>query len=891
MAVFNTNAFLKVTGQTGGNLGQAVGAAFGFPSCLTQFTSELLGLLPSGILTGMQAANLAGKQAANAATKKILAKLQFQAGIFEFDTDTGTIVLKSISSGDGILGAQGEFLKDLNATVNAFQAVVGFGTQIYQNYQNIEDQVNSIIGCLEKFQTLKKYGAGASMQLQATTSLLDDDEQLAVAAANLKDAQKFIEDSNKLDANISAVLAARAADPSLEPKFVDTEEVKKLLGDSSFETVSPIDPGLGQEETFRLVFGPPKSVDGQYLLSVDGLYYDAQSGGLDPVMLSIKNTVAPGDAWKLDYDANIGGKGQAVSLANLNAYVDNIFDPDIIDDSKGLTEYYKNDTFLQVLIEEKAKHISDLNKELDEFTTTYGVDSAIVSNFKQSIVSEISAHDGKVNKRKKQIEVAIKAPQIYGAGPIFFSDSTIPINDFSYLQDLNLGVDLEKQKSLVFEQGSVQGVVLPITPKFVKSPTQVESLKANHLIVPKVGTGDIVYSASGATDGTIHSLTDEIETEDLFAVYNFLNSKVALPSSLDYESTNAAVPNTYNNAQILAANPSKVYASGLGIPYFGGIVENNKSDTAAASAMGSFARLPDSSEFRNLTYNPSGFTIDFWTHVPNIMDGEEGWLSSTASSLTKCVLACENVGAKSGIEQLDAYGDLADLDYLSNNKGDSFVRGMVMGFTRDRRITQDGVGYSNNNEDNNPASSLSFFIAPTISRDASSASWINKDACLNVPDFFKMRVNLAGTPIGSVSSSFVHLAISVSPQDDEISMYCDGTLLTTSSVTEVFGNTTPSLPSFKKENSFEYSSTTVDGPDTVKQGPSLNPFFTPWIVGGGYTDGNYYQGNFMGGDRGGITSGLRGYLGSLKFYSRPLDNTEVLNNYTAQKGFFKNILI
>jgi len=45
----------------------------------------------------------------------------------------------------------------------------------------------------------------------------------------------------------------------------------------------------------------------------------------------------------------------------------------------------------------------------------------------------------------------------------------------------------------------------------------------------------------------------------------------------------------------------------------------------------------------------------------------------------------------------------------------------------------------------------------------------------------------------------------------------------------------------------------------------------------------------MGGDRGGIVSGLRGHIGSLKFYSRPLDTGEVKKNYDAQKGFFKNI--
>jgi len=124
-------------------------------------------------------------------------------------------------------------------------------------------------------------------------------------------------------------------------------------------------------------------------------------------------------------------------------------------------------------------------------------------------------------------------------------------------------------------------------------------------------------------------------------------------------------------------------------------------------------------------------------------------------------------------------------------------------------------------------------------------------------------------------------------------MYADGVLAATSSVSDVFGvhpGTTPSLPTFKKNNSFEYSSTTVDGPLSLRSGPKLNTFYTPWIVGGGYTDGMFKHGNFMGGDRGGIVSGLRGHVGSLKFYSKALDTGEILQNYKAQKGFFKSII-
>jgi hypothetical protein len=155
-----------------------------------------------------------------------------------------------------------------------------------------------------------------------------------------------------------------------------------------------------------------------------------------------------------------------------------------------------------------------------------------------------------------------------------------------------------------------------------------------------------------------------------------------------------------------------------------------------------------------------------------------------------------------------------------------------------------------------------------------------------------MKVDLSATSFGNVSSQFVLIDITCDPRTDTIKMFADGNLISTSSISNVFGvpeKVPPGVPTFRKENSFEYSTSSVDGPSTVKQGPKLNRFYTPWIVGGGYTDGMYQYGNFMGGNRGGIVSGLRGHIGSLKFYSRPLDTSEVLTNYKAQQAFFKSI--
>ena len=114
------------------------------------------------------------------------------------------------------------------------------------------------------------------------------------------------------------------------------------------------------------------------------------------------------------------------------------------------------------------------------------------------------------------------------------------------------------------------------------------------------------------------------------------------------------------------------------------------------------------------------------------------------------------------------------------------------------------------------------------------------------------------------------------------------------------------------------------------------PIFTPWILGGGFSDvigpsqnrpgattplgflgyntndqyklhnGGNLSTDLFGGFYGqhipslggqintGSTrkiprSGLDGFLGSFKMYSKPLDSTEVIINFNAQKGFFKNI--
>ena len=903
MASFDLETFLKVQGQTGTGAFQALGMSYGMPSCMLNLAAGALNLLPSSVLSDIQSKISDGKAKANEDTVAVFKKLSGKTGILEFDTETGLLKFGSDTAWMGIDNDDNQTKNNLAGLLGAFQYAASYGAQIYQNYNNIADQINSITDCLDKFNKMQSFQSGNSADEKATLSP-EEAEQLFDSVysgdkARLESAAEFIKKCDSKIFEINDILQARANDPSLEPKLLNSSELDPFLDDTNFERFSPEDPGqdADQDEVFRLTYGPPITTDGQYVLTSDGLYYDSQTGGLDPIFLAISGIVPLGDRWTYDYDPNLGGKGQAVSIKSLNQFTDNMFDPERVDDSKGMQTYYDADHFLSVLKQQRDKHVYDLSSDLTTFIADFGENSSIVKNQRNLIISDIANHNNKINRRKKQIEVAVKAPQVYGEETEpRFPPGEVPINDFSYLADYNLEVDFEKQNNLIFNQADVEGIVLPINAKFAGTTPTPPSITFEQLKVPTVGKGSILYSPSSTDAGTVLSLNDQIVYNDLFAIYNFLETKVELPSSTNFQITNCATENMYNNAQLVATqgNQRNIFVSGLGIPFLEGIVQNKSSDPTAASALGSFVKLPDTAEFRDLTYSSNGFTLECWAHVPDITNGGVGWLSATASSLTKAIIASENVGVKAGASAVDHTGSVRDLDYLRNSRGDDFVRGMVCGFTRDRRITQENTGYSNNNYDNDPVSSLSFFIAPTQSRDATAASWINNDDCQDVTTFHKMKVDLSATGFGNVSSQFVLIDITCDPVNDEIKMFADGSLVATSSVAEVFGTeigVPPSLPNFKKDNSFEYSSTTVDGPDILKQGPLLNTFYTPWIVGGGYTDGMYLNGNFMGGDRGGMTSGLRGHLGSLKFYSRPLDNDEVLKNYKAQQGFFKNIKI
>jgi len=846
-----------------------IGSAFGVPQCMLDLAATAAKFIPAAGLGQLSSKIAEGRALAAARIAQTKKDALAALGIFEEDGENG-YRLKSMYLSEGL----GNSLGELAGALGALTETVSQATEIYSN---VAGEIAAIKACFKQLESFSKY--------QNSSQAVDPEileAKFATAKAQVDFSKKFIDEADKALANIDKVLRDRELNPDLEPVFRDPSL-------SAFGLVLKDSP-TPQVEIYRLVFGPPKSTQGQFVFSVDGLYYDSQTGGLPPVIGFVPNTSAA-DLYKFEYQSNLGGKGEVVSLKSLNKYMDTVFDLSKINESADLLEHYKADHFLNVLEGQRDKQIYDVSSSIQKLKESnpglYPEDSAMVQNLRQSMYSILSQNKSKIDRRKKQIEIAIKAPSLFGS-KTKYNLGGVPINDFSYLTELNINVGFEKQKKLVFGQGEVSGVVLPIRPKYVKSiePKIVPSI--DPLRIPTVGKGSIIFDAdNNGVSGTVLSLTDSVLSTDMIAIYNFLEAEVSYPEFSEYKTLNCNTKNNYNNAQLIAANASSMFTKGLAIPYFNGIVKINSAGTP--SGLGTFGILPPTPEFQNLMYRTTGFSLDFWTYAPNL--GAEPTTHDPVygygtSSYHRLILGCENNGG--ALDTLPI--DQAPVDYSSD-----IVRGVVIGFTRDRQIT----GGLQPSADGNYASAGCFYLAPTRSVNGTDIAFINSNSltnCASDYDVFKFTVPLSSTlstgkSLFSTSGEFMHYCLTVDPAQEDISLFVDGELIKTSKLStlgiSVGGNI--NAPTFSAINSFNYNYSTM-GLIAFADRLGFEEYkFTPWIIGGGFSDGNGFTNNGFMGTNHGRTSGLKGHIGSLKFYSKPLTNSEVVANYKTQKGFFKNI--
>jgi len=412
-----------------------------------------------------------------------------------------------------------------------------------------------------------------------------------------------------------------------------------------------------------------------------------------------------------------------------------------------------------------------LGKNIKELQVSgYSPQSALHINYTEQIKSQNAAFNRKINKRKKQIEVAVKAPDLFGSITVF-PVGEIPINDFSYLSSINLDVELEKQRNLVFDQGEISGIVLPIVPTYVHSDGVADKVVLTPLEISETGIGSNI-EGEGLTSSPMLSLTSNIDTHGLQAIYNFADVNVQLPASQEFKTLNCATLGTYNRAQLVSTSLANLYPKGLGLPYLTGIPKLFKRDSNyefrgetwdswpfEIRGSGNYIKFPDTSSFQNLMYSNAGATVDVWTYIPGLFEDQiaagdnfsEHAFDTSAFGYElssgggqwcdfhyyRVLLGCENTG-----------GDNLNIDQSSViiDRDSANVRGMVMGFSRDPRMFYEGGIVAPADTDLNPRQNFGGYITSVSTIDPPAGPWgsngvagnwtLSSDAGTDLPSAF-----------------------------------------------------------------------------------------------------------------------------------------------------------
>jgi len=559
----------------------------------------------------------------------------------------------------------------------------------------------------------------------------------------------------------------------------------------------------------------------------------------------------------------------------------------------------------------------------------------------------------------------------------------VPVNDFTFLKGKPVRLTLEDQRDITLFSEDLDDSILPIVPKFLVSEPQPFSVLDKFSISPTpIGEFPIVDGSSyvSGSGPFVLSLEDRIVTDSLVCAYNFLKPDVVTPSSLEFNLDNK-VPDSSGllDAQLVGSGVDWVFPSGLGIPYFRGTFYNSDQNGAQedeSAQGGSYAVLPTNkdwagtenifalSSLNDVGYDTiydandvpkgGGFSFDFWVHVPTLNQP-----SMKDYHRYRLLVANENSGGK-----LRTYFILPDkiawyIDPLGQtvkkNRTDR-VHGLIMGFREARDFREDT---------DLTASGIEFIIQPTVSqnqKEGNAAKAWGHSVCL-VEDFgetgpeagtnvvqtadsltelgvaAQVSSTVNGVTLSDVSSTFMHMCVSFDYQASKLRTMVDGEVWNevnmASSLMIGYAESllVPSFANAEGTNpaTFEESWTTPLLNGFPYNGPSVNlegTTFTPWIIGGGFTDGipsrgianepdyigflgyntnDIYYGDSQWGDTGSweksqhgrtlnpVTStrwqsGLNGYMGSFKVYGKALTSTEAKQNFDAQKGFFKNIV-
>ena len=792
---------------------------------------------------------------------------------------------------------------------------------------------------------------------------------LMILRALLADKENEMKGASEMMGNINAIKAARASGKEPEPqlnideldpklsalaqqaydrymKLVDSsmESPKKGTAEKILELKSP--NKLLKKSEFDVLYGPPVSIKGQFILSEDGLYYDSRTGGLPDV----SGFIEASKSWKLNFAPNLGGKGVVLNSEGVEGLIDSIFTVGSLDTDDSLEKYFESDALIQSFERDKANQIYNVSSQVTELLTTHEYDSssAIVQNYYRNMGAIAALFDARIVKRKKQVQLGVVfggyslTEDTYekGAGILInkVGDEVdmVPVNDFTFLKGSGVSPTLQQQIDVVLMSEDVEDTTLPIIPKFLTSKAEaIGVIDTFRVEKPTIGSFSY-YQASAGSDAVdslapqVNNLTDFMVQDGLIINYSFINPNVeGSPSANVFNLDNAADSNKTLNGQLVAQSIEHVFSGGLGIAYLQG------TDLSAGQ---SYVRLPNNSRdgepypgsvpLDNLLYSKEGCTIDFWAHLPSLPGKTDFEFLDTHAY--RLVMANENSG---GSNRPDS-----DTAVFADRTVQEYTEGMIIGF-------RDKGGATG-------ASGGEFVVLPTVAQNHQDGLW-GHSVCIaeshQVPWpttaqttelGFKVPVTTEfhsasahdETPntktIASVNTEFVHFSLILDPPKDAISLYCDGMLVGSNSIRTSFGMASSmdllNIPTCARKdnrfgrfdiNSFDWAKNTGPRIGTTGSSPLLHELaFTPWVLGGGFTDG--MPGGFLGKNTNTTynqppndstrkaqhqdwpvnwetpepaRSGLEGFLGSFKVYNRPLSKEEVARNYKLQRGFFKHI--
>ena len=897
----------------------------------------------------------------------------------------GRVVSKGIQSPASVAGTFKKSSLPVATTVAAFSAKLALG----DNPSDSGD-AQGFVTNLQDF--LQVHGSDADKLVSAGEEIAALQSQAGELKADVIKYQTLIDlidevlNNRALGVDEEPVITTTGLSEGLQSQYEDfiiknvvrpfkenLSKFEKLIGE--IQTSEEGEP----EDLFDLVYGPPVSVKGQFVLSEDGLYYDSRVGGLDAsaVIPQVTGNIAAASSWDFEFAPNLGGKGVIYGRDFLNEVEGTIFSDDFIEDSETVLKFYSTDDVLETLKASKSLHVEAVSSHMNDLIVSgYSSTGAVVQNMVHNIAAVATAYEDKVRKRKKQLQlVALFGMDIYGfstdngevtdvglGAGILLKKSTssegvvswvpidrVPINDFSFLKGKGIDVSLDSQMDLVLFSADLEDTTLPLTPKFLVTPAQPLSVVDKFSISPTPVTEFPYFNTDtnvSSTNPLITRLDNAIVTKGLILGYNFLQPSVLPASSNEFNLDNFAPDSNFTlNGQLVASSIDHAFPSGLSIPFLRGCYWSptglRESATQPVGVGGSYVRLPStnmpngdanpfSARLDDLTYKTNlenldasslglggGFAFDLWTHVPD--------LTMQDNHRYRVLLANENSGRSHVIDALneDRTNNANRVNLKTKKTDQDKTHGLIVGF-------RDKGGIST-------PSGLEFFISPTVSQNREDDATNKNSICfaqnysgignlIGIPgavfpasagsDYEVVvpsgTLTSTGVSLTDASSSFLHICASVDYTQNTISIYFDGLLVTTSNLSTSLGLDVSGfgeslfIPNATRIGTKAFSSSWSPPPNI---GPrtgagTAGVTFTPWILGGGFSDTG--ASGFLGTNtnvgyeaesrkqhspalNASSRSGLDGYIGSFKMYLKPLSKEEALQNFEAQKGYFKNI--